>query len=70
MAIEREASCLTQRFNQRRAHGEIGHKMAIHDIDMDNGSAARRGPVDLVGKVCEIRGENRGCKLDRMLDQN
>ena len=43
-----------------RAKGDVGHEMAVHDIDMDNGAAAALGGGHLVGQVGEIGRKNGG----------
>ena len=58
VAIERQIGRFAQRLHQRRAHGEIGHKMAVHDVHMDDGAAAFGGALDLVRQMGEISRQN------------
>ena len=55
VAVERQLRSLAQAGHYRRPDGDIGHKMPVHDVDMDHRAAAplRRG--NLVRQVRKIR---------------
>ena len=65
MAIERQLGRLPQRLHQRRPHGEVGDKVAVHNIHMDDRATASRGIANLVRQVGEISRQNRGCEFDQ-----
>ena len=58
VAVERKVGDLAQGLNHRRAHGEIGHKVAIHDVDVDNRAATALGSLDLNGQLREVGRED------------
>src|SRR5208337_1346741 len=70
MAVERKPGCPTQTFNHWRPDRQIGHKMPVHDVNMDHAAATRRSPLHLVRQVGEIGREYRGCKFDQNKVQN
>jgi hypothetical protein len=47
----------------RRTDGEIGHKMAVHDVQMQHGSTAAFYALDLLGQAGKVCGQNRGNNL-------
>ena len=49
VAIERQPRRFAQAFYQRRAKGDVGHKMPVHHIHMDCRSAAPLRGCNLVG---------------------
>ena len=62
--IERQASALADGLDNQRADGDVGHKTAIHHIDVDT---VRSGLLDLGNLLAEtpkVGGENRGENLD------
>ena len=65
MTVQRKPGCLAQTFHHRRPDRQIGHKMPIHDVNMDHAAAARGSPLHLVRQVGEIGREYRGCKFDQ-----
>jgi len=65
VAIEWKLRRFAQRFDDRWAEGDVGHKVAVHDVDVDDGAAAFFGRRDGVGQVSEVRGENRRSQLRR-----
>lgn len=65
MAIKWQPGCLAKRFDDRGPDGQIGDKMTVHDVDMDDSGAASRGLLDLVRQMGEVGGEYRGCKFDQ-----
>ena len=54
VAIQWQISIFSQRLYNRRAHGEIGDKMSVHDIYMDHRATARAGSVDLLRQPGKI----------------
>ncbi len=58
MAIEGELRHLPHRRHHRRTKGDIGHEMAIHHIQMDDGSTTALGGLDLVSQMREVGGKN------------
>lgn len=54
MAIERQPGCLAERFNHWRPNRQIGHKMAIHDVHVDDAAAARGCPFYLIRQVGKV----------------
>ena len=34
--------------------GDVGHEVAVHDVNVDDGAAAAGGCGDLVGKMGEV----------------
>src|SRR5580658_241868 len=47
VAVERERGHLAQALHYRRPDGDIGHKMPIHDVHMNGGSASALGGGNL-----------------------
>ena len=58
VAIEGQIGNFAQRLHKRRSHGEIGDKMPVHDIHMDDGATARGGGANLVRQMGEIGRQN------------
>src|SRR5277367_1307103 len=65
MAIERQPGCFAERFHYRRANREIGHKMTVHDIDVDEAGATGRGLLDLIRQMGEVGRKYRRCEFDQ-----
>jgi hypothetical protein len=63
MRFERQRSQFSQRLNNRRAHGNVGHEMTIHDVHMKAVGLCLHGFVDLCRKMSEIGSENRWCQF-------
>ena len=66
MAVERETGGFPQAGDDRRSQGQIGDKVAVHDIDVDGGAAAPLGRGDLIGQAGKIRREDGGQQFDHM----
>ena len=49
----------------RRANCNVGHKMPIHHIKMNDGCATLDGGQNVVGQVGKIGRQNRRCKFDQ-----
>ena len=64
VAIEGQACGLAQALDDRRAEGDVGDEVAVHDVDMDDGSATAFGCGNLVGEVREVGGQDGGEQLD------
>ena len=64
MHIKKEFATLAQALNNGRPHGDVGYKMAVHDIDVnDIGTGGFNGPHLLV-QPGKIGGEDRGRNQD------
>jgi hypothetical protein len=56
--------CLRSDCDDRRADGDVGDEMAVHDVDVDDGAAAALGRGDFVGQAGKIRGKYGWDELD------
>jgi len=65
MAIERQPGCFAQRFHDGRPDGQIGHKMTVHDVDVDCAGASSHCPFNLVRQMGKVGRKYRGCKFDQ-----
>ena len=54
MTIERNIHRFAQRCNHRRPDRDIGHKVAVHDIHMEQGGATSHRLVGILGQTGEI----------------
>ena len=62
MAIEGNAGKrLAERSDYGRADGDVGDKVAVHDVEMEDGAAAIESGAGVDGKLGEVGGEDRGC---------
>ena len=61
VAIERQLGRLAQRLHQLRPQSDVGDKMPVHHIHMNDGAAALRRPRNLLAQTREIRRQYRGC---------
>jgi hypothetical protein len=52
--VEQQVRGTSQRFHYRRANRDIGHKMPVHDVHVDDGATAFGRAANLVRKVGEI----------------
>ena len=64
VAVEREFGEGADGLDHGWAKGNVGDKVAVHHVHVNDGSAAVYGAVDLVGEMREVRGENRECKFN------
>ncbi len=64
VAVERQACGFAQARDHGRAEGDVGDKVAVHDVDVDGGAAAALGRGNLVGQMGKIRGKDGGQQLD------
>jgi hypothetical protein len=55
VAVERQMGHLAQALDHHWPNGDVGHKMAVHHIHVDDGSAAPAGRGDLIRQMGEIR---------------
>jgi hypothetical protein len=53
--------------DHRRAEGDVGDEVAVHDVDVDDGAAAALGCCDFVGKMGEIGAQNGECQFDHLM---
>ena len=62
----------TERFSQasnhRRTEGEVGHEIAVHDVEMKPIKARINRFIAVGGQVGEVRGEDAGCN-DHVIPQ-
>ena len=66
VAVERHvADGFAERGDDRRADGDVGDEVAVHDVDVKNGAAAVDGGLRLSAELREVGGENRGCEFDQ-----
>jgi len=65
VTVEGQVGRLAQRLHQRRPHGQIGDKVAVHNIHMDNRATACCGVADLVRQMGEVSRQNRGCEFNQ-----
>ncbi len=56
MHVEGQAGCLAKRCYYRDADGNIGHKMAVHDVHVKGGNSALFHRTNGVTQTSEIRG--------------
>src|SRR5215510_14997711 len=61
--IERQIRHCVEGFDDRRPDGEIGHKVPVHDINVNQVSASGFDPADLFSQAGKISGEDRWCDL-------
>ncbi len=54
VAVERQLRRLAQAGDDRRSDGDVGHEVAVHDVDMDHRAAAALRRGNLVREVCKI----------------
>ncbi len=65
VAVDRQPGHLAQRFQHRSPNRQIGHKMPIHNVEVDDSSATRLGSLNLIRQMGEIRRQNRWKQLDQ-----
>src|SRR6266702_6096717 len=65
MAIERELRHRTQGFHHGRTEGDVRYEVAVHYIDVDDGSAAALCRCCLVSKVGEVGCQYRKCQFNQ-----
>src|ERR1700722_14279438 len=58
MAVEWQVGYPAQRLDDRGSHSEVGNKVTIHDVDMDNRAAAALGGLNFRGQLREIGRED------------
>ena len=59
MHVERLLGVGPDRFDDIRADRNVGHEMAVHDVDMDPVGAGGIDRADLLAELGEIGGEDR-----------
>jgi hypothetical protein len=60
MHIKGHFGVLAQRFDQAGAEGDIGHKMPIHDVEMQPIRAGGLHRAHLLGQPAEVGGKKAG----------
>ena len=64
--IERLLRVASDRFDNHRSERDIRHEAAVHDVNMDPVGASRIDGTDLLGKMPEIRRQDRRCNNNRL----
>ena len=64
VAVERQIGNGPDRFDDRRAEGDVGDEMAVHHVHVDNGAATGCGSADLISKMREVCGQDRKCEFN------
>ena len=65
VAVEGQAGDSSQRLDDRRPEGEVGHKVAVHHVNMDNGSSAPFSGLDFFAQSGEVGRKNGWKQLDQ-----
>lgn len=65
VAVERQLRDRPNGFHDWRAKGDVGHKMTVHHVHVDDGAAATLGASDLVGQVRKVRGQDGKSKFNQ-----
>ena len=65
VGLERQRRVPPGRRDDRRAEGQVGHELPIHDVPLDAIDASRLQRGDLVAQPAEVGGQHAGCDLDR-----
>ena len=60
VAVENGGGGLAERLHDGRAERDVGHEVAVHDIDVDDRASTSDGTLHLIGKVGEVGGEDGG----------
>src|SRR5215510_4931270 len=63
MSFELQRRQVSERLHDRRSHRNVGHEMAVHDVDVNAVGSGLSRFVDLRRKMAEVRGENRWCEF-------
>ena len=58
VAVERHVNRFAQRFNHRRSNGDIGDKMAVHHVHVQDRPATSNCGVGVLGEPGEIGRQN------------
>ena len=59
MHVQGQTGCLAQGLHDRDANGDVGDKVAVHDIHMDYVGPALLYQAYLFAQPREVRGQNR-----------
>ena len=62
-ASKRQARHLPQRADDRRTHGNVGHEMSVHHVDVDAVRAGSLSLGHLIAQAGEIGREDRRSEL-------
>ena len=65
VTIKRQFRRLAQRSHDRRPNGHVGYKMAVHDVDVEDGTAALGCGAYLIRQAGEVCRQNRRCEFDQ-----
>src|SRR5262249_48733038 len=63
MSFELQRSQVSERLHDRSSHRNVGHEMAVHDVDVNPVRPCLNRFVDVCRKMAEVRSENRRCEF-------
>ena len=63
MGVKKHGGMRTQRPDNGSAKGEVGHKHAVHDVEVDNAAAGRVQGLEFLSQPCKIGRQHRGGNL-------
>jgi hypothetical protein len=66
VAVDHLAAGLACRRHHDRAHGDVGHEVPVHHVDMDVVGPSRVDGADFLAQPGEIGRKNRGCDPYRL----
>ena len=69
VAVERQFGVLADRGDDGRPDGDVGDKVAVHHVDMDDGAAAALGRGDFIGEAGKVGGKDGWDELDHSTEQ-
>ena len=50
--------------SDQRSDGDVGHEVAVHDVDVDDARAGVEHRLDVVAQTAEVGGQDRRCDVD------
>ena len=63
--VERQAGAASERSHHRDAEAEVGHEVAVHDVDVEQIGTAGFGRADRAAQIEQIGGQERRRDLQR-----
>src|SRR5215471_2772606 len=63
MDFEGQRSHLSKRPHDRHSHRNVGHEMAIHDVNVNAVGSCPCQFLNLCRQMAEVGSENRGCEF-------
>src|SRR5262249_12986142 len=65
VAVEHDAGKgLVQRSYYRRTNGDVRHEVAVHDVDVEQRTAAFQSRLGILGKPCKVSGQDGRREFD------